>query len=169
MSSKRKVQPTLVPVTDESDVMKITPLGAGQEVGRSCIMVEYKEKTMLLDCGLHPAYEGIASLPFFDEIDPEKIDLILITHFHVDHAAGLPYFTEKTNFKGRVFMTHPTRAIYKWLLSDYVKISSISNDDQLYNAEDLEHSYEKIEVVDYHQEVEVEGIKFTPYNAGDSF
>jgi Cft2 family RNA processing exonuclease len=25
--------------------------------------------------------------------------LILITHFHIDHCAALPYFTEKTNFK----------------------------------------------------------------------
>lgn len=73
---------------------------------------------------------------------------------------------EKTNFKGRVFMTHPTRAIYKWLLSDYVKISSISSDDQLYDEQDLERSYDRIEVVDYHQQVEVEGIKFTPFNAG---
>ncbi len=63
-------------------------------------------------------------------------------------------------------MTHPTRAIYKWLLSDYVKISSISSDDQLYDEHDLQASYERIEVVDYHQEVEVEGIKFTPFNAG---
>ena len=77
--SKRKVAPTLVPVNDESDIMKITPLGAGQEVGRSCILVEYKNKTILLDCGLHPAYTGIAALPFFDEIDPSTIDLLLIT------------------------------------------------------------------------------------------
>ena len=76
---------------------------------------------------------------------------------------------EKTSFKGRVFMTHPTRAIYKWLLSDYVKISSISSDDQLYDEQDLQASYERIEVVDYHQEVEVEGIKFTPFNAGISY
>jgi cleavage and polyadenylation specificity factor subunit 3 len=86
-----------------------------------------------LDCGLHPAYTGLSALPFFDEIDPAEIDLILITHFHVDHAAALPYFMEKTNFKGKVFMTHPTRAIYKWLLSDYVKISSLSPEDQLYD------------------------------------
>ena len=52
--SKRQAT-TLVPVGDESDIMKITPLGAGQEVGRSCILVEYKGKTILLDCGLHPA------------------------------------------------------------------------------------------------------------------
>ncbi|TPX56229.1 hypothetical protein PhCBS80983_g04699 [Powellomyces hirtus] len=63
-------------------------------------------------------------------------------------------------------MTHPTKAIYKWLLSDYVKISNLSAEDQLYDEQDLLRSYEKIEVVDYHQEVDVEGIRFTPYNAG---
>lgn len=51
-------------------------------------------------------------------------------------------------------MTHPTRAIYKWLLSDYVKISSLG-EDSLYDEQDLQRSYDKIEVVDFHQEVEV--------------
>jgi cleavage and polyadenylation specificity factor subunit 3 len=79
MSKRKVVPPTLVPAGNESDMLKITPLGAGQEVGRSCILVEYKSKTILLDCGLHPAYTGIAALPFFDEIDPASIDLILIS------------------------------------------------------------------------------------------
>jgi cleavage and polyadenylation specificity factor subunit 3 len=79
MSSKRKLATTVVPVTEEGDLMRITPLGAGQEVGRSCILVEYKGKTLLLDCGLHPAHTGIAALPFFDEIDPASIDLLLVT------------------------------------------------------------------------------------------
>lgn len=79
MSKRKIVPPTLVPAGDESDMLKITPLGAGQEVGRSCILVEYKSKTILLDCGLHPAYTGIAALPFFDEVDPSSIDLILIS------------------------------------------------------------------------------------------
>ncbi|KAJ3328415.1 Cleavage and polyadenylation specificity factor subunit 3 [Blyttiomyces sp. JEL0837] len=80
---------------------------------------------------------------------------------------------EKTTFRGRVFMTHPTKAIYKWLLSDYVKVrltmgtsSNLAVEDMLYDEKDLLRSYEKIEVVDFHQEVDVEGIKFTPYNAG---
>ena len=42
--------------------------------------------------------------------------------FHVDHAASLPYVLAKTNFKGRVFMTHPTKAIYKWLIQDNVRV-----------------------------------------------
>ena len=151
---------------DSQDVLKLTPLGAGNEVGRSCILMEFKNKKILLDCGLHPAYTGLAALPFLDFVDPSTIDVVLITHFHVDHAAGLPYLTEKTNFNGRVFMTHPTKAIYKWLLSDYVKISSMSPEDQLYDEKDLQNSFNKIEALDYHQEVEVGGIKFTGYNAG---
>jgi cleavage and polyadenylation specificity factor subunit 3 len=64
------------------DILKITPLGAGAEVGRSCILLEYKKKTIMLDCGLHPAYTGLSALPFFDFIDDvSKIDLILITQY----------------------------------------------------------------------------------------
>ncbi|KAH0178693.1 hypothetical protein KCU90_g27927, partial [Aureobasidium melanogenum] len=72
----------------------------------------------MLDAGAHPAYDGLASLPFYDEFDLSTVDILLITHFHLDHAASLPYVMAKTNFKGRVFMTHPTKAIYKWLMQD---------------------------------------------------
>lgn len=83
------------------DSMTIMPLGGGQEVGRSCILVEFKGRSLLLDCGSHPGIEGNGSLPFFDSIDdPATIDLILVTHFHIDHCAALPYFTEKTRFNG---------------------------------------------------------------------
>ena len=42
--------------------------------------------------------------------------------FHLDHCGALPWFLEKTAFRGRCFMTHATKAIYRWLLSDYVKV-----------------------------------------------
>lgn len=99
------------------------PLGAGQEVGRSCIIVKYGGKTVMLDCGVHPGFYGLASLPFFDEIDLAEVDAMLVTHFHLDHCAAVPYVTGHTNFKGRVLMTHPTKAIVHTLLKDFVKVS----------------------------------------------
>lgn len=163
--SKRKAIEVSIP--EHQDKLTIMPLGAGNEVGRSCIMLSFKGKSIMLDCGIHPAYSGLAGLPYFDEIeDPSKIDLLLISHFHLDHAASLPYFLEKTTFKGRVFTTHPTKAIYKMLLTDYVKVSNIAIDDILYNEEDLNNSMEKIEQINYHQELEHHGIKFWCYNAG---
>ncbi|KAJ1961975.1 endoribonuclease ysh1 [Dispira parvispora] len=155
-----------VAVEDGSDILRITPLGAGNEVGRSCIVVEYKNKRIMLDAGVHPAYSGLGALPFFDEIDPASIDMLLVTHFHLDHAAAVPYFMEKTTFQGRTFMTHPTKAIYKWLLADYVRVTNVGADEQLYDEEDLKRSYERIEAIDYHQVVEVDGVRFSAYNAG---
>ncbi|CAA7029655.1 unnamed protein product [Microthlaspi erraticum] len=161
-SLKRREQP----MSRDGDQLIITPLGAGNEVGRSCVYMSFRGKTVLFDCGIHPAYSGMAALPYFDEIDPSTVDVLLITHFHVDHAASLPYFLEKTTFKGRVFMTHATKAIYKLLLTDYVKVSKVSVEDMLFDEQDINKSMDKIEVIDFHQTVEVNGIKFWCYTAG---
>jgi cleavage and polyadenylation specificity factor subunit 3 len=90
----------------------------------------------------------------------------LTSSFHLDHCGAVPYFLEKTNFKGRIFMTHPTKAIYKLLLSDFVKVSDTSIDEMLFSEQDLNKSIERIELIDYHQEVEHNGIRFWCYNAG---
>jgi cleavage and polyadenylation specificity factor subunit 3 len=151
---------------NESDYVEFIPLGGGSEVGRSCHILRYKGKTIMLDCGLHPAYSGISSLPYLDDIDIAEIDIILISHFHLDHAAGLPYVLEHTDFKGRVFMTHPTKSIYKLILQDYVKVSSLSVEESLYTEEDLLRSMDKIEAINYHQVVQHKGVRFWAYNAG---
>ncbi|KAM7269233.1 hypothetical protein ACFE04_024730 [Oxalis oulophora] len=163
MASLKRRDTTL---TRDGDQLIITPLGAGSEVGRSCVFMSFKDKNILFDCGIHPAYSGMAALPYFDEIDPSSIDVLLVTHFHLDHAASLPYFLEKTTFKGRVFMTHATKAVYKLILLDYVKVSKVSVEDMLFNEQDINRSMEKIEVIDFHQTVEVNGIKFWCYTAG---
>jgi predicted metal-dependent RNase len=109
----------------DEETMSIMPLGGGQEVGRSSILLQFRGRNILLDCGTHPGREGIDSLPFFDSLDdPSSIDLILVTHFHIDHCAALPYFTEKTNFRGRIFMTHATKAVMRMLLSDNIKLQT---------------------------------------------
>ncbi|ONH65485.1 Endoribonuclease YSH1 [Cyberlindnera fabianii] len=120
----------------------------------------------MLDAGVHPANTGISALPFYDEFDLSTVDILLISHFHLDHAASLPYVMQHTNFNGRVFMTHPTKAIYRWLLTDFVKVTSIGSSTTLYSDEDLLESFDKIETVDYHSTNEVDGIRFTAYHAG---
>lgn len=150
---------------EESDQLIIKPLGAGQEVGRSCHILEFKGKKLMLDCGIHPGLQGMDTLPYVDQVDLEEIDLLLVTHFHLDHCGALPWLLEKTVFKGRVFMTHATKAIYRWLLSDYIRVSSMG-ETMLYNEKDLENTMSKIETINFHQEMEVNGVKFWAYTAG---
>lgn len=58
-------------------------------------MIKYKGRTIVCDSGVHPAFSGMAALPFLDELDWSTVDAILITHFHLDHAASLTYVMEK--------------------------------------------------------------------------
>ncbi|CAF3130310.1 unnamed protein product [Rotaria socialis] len=161
ISNKRKEA-----ISDDSDKLIIRPLGAGQEVGRSCIYLEFKGKKILLDFGIHPGLSGRNALPFIDNIDPEELDLLLVSHFHLDHCGALPWFLNKTNFKGRCFMTHATKAIYKWLLSDCIRVSNVSAEEMLYTEAELTGSMSRIETINFHQEIEVNGIKFWCYHAG---
>lgn len=122
----------------------------------------------MLDIGIHPGYDGMNGLPFLDDVELDQIDLLLVTHFHLDHAASLPYLTERTNFKGRIFMTHPTKAVLRLLLGDYLRLLQMNGGDQdaLYNEADLKACMEKIELVDYHSTVSLGGMTFYALNAG---
>eukprot|EP00020_Sapocribrum_chincoteaguense_P007484 CAMPEP_0170755874 /NCGR_PEP_ID=MMETSP0437-20130122/13740_1 /TAXON_ID=0 /ORGANISM="Sexangularia sp." /LENGTH=711 /DNA_ID=CAMNT_0011095051 /DNA_START=8 /DNA_END=2140 /DNA_ORIENTATION=- len=127
-------------LASSDDVLEITPLGAGQEVGRSSIALKFASKRVLFDAGIHPGKSGFDALPFYDAIDDlGAIDLLLI------------------------FMTHPTRAILSMVLRQSVRMDV----DQFgVTEEDVMAVLEKVEVINYHQEVEVNGIKFSAYNAG---
>ncbi|RXK41235.1 endoribonuclease YSH1 [Tremella mesenterica] len=168
----RPAPPQIQQEGEDIPSLKITMLGAGQEVGRSCCVIEHRGKKIVCDAGLHPAHPGMGSLPFIDEVDWSTVDAILITHFHVDHAAALPYIMERTNFKdgaGKVYMTHATKAIYGLTMMDAVRISDQNADNagRLYTEADVQSSWQNTIAVDYHQDIVVSGgLRFTPYHAG---
>ena len=66
---------------NEAYDLSIMPIGAGREVGRSCVILEFRAKKIMLDCGIHmnKSHKGKSALPYFEKIVPEEIDLILIT------------------------------------------------------------------------------------------
>ncbi|KAF4553498.1 Endoribonuclease ysh-1-like protein [Elsinoe fawcettii] len=173
MATKRKLdnaaQEDEEPI-DPSDELLFTALGGGNEVGRSCHILSYRGKTVMLDAGIHPAYEGLAALPFYDEYDLSTVDILLITHFHMDHAASLPYVLAKTNFKGKVYMTHPTKAIYKWLMQDSVRVqntqSSSETSSSLFNEEDVMTTLPMIQTIAFYATHTHSSIRFTAYPAG---
>ncbi|KAI9701141.1 MAG: endoribonuclease ysh1 [Candelina mexicana] len=173
MATKRKLSamsPVAETPVDPADELMFVCLGGGNEVGRSCHIIQYKGKTVMLDAGMHPAFDGLPALPYYDDFDLSTVDILLISHFHIDHAASLPYVLAKTNFKGRVFMTHPTKAIYKWLIQDSVRVSNTSSSSeqrtQLYTEADHLSTFPQIEAIDYYTTHTISSIRITPYPAG---
>mgnify|MGYP002034369467 CR=1 FL=1 len=137
--------------------MEVLVLGAGHDVGRSCVVVTLGDKRIMFDCGMHIGYKDSRRFPDFTKLTPHGgsltsvIDAVVITHFHLDHCAAVPYLLAHTNFKGRIFMTHPTKAVYRTLLADFVRVSKGSSGEQLYTERDLDASMERIEVVNLHR------------------
>lgn len=102
--------------------IKVVPLGAGQDVGRSCILVTIGGKNIMLDCGMHMGYNDERRFPDFSYITragrlTQHLDCVIISHFHLDHCGALPYFSEMVGYDGPIYMTHPTKAICPILLS----------------------------------------------------
>lgn len=70
----------------------------------------------MLDCGIHPGFANEASLPYLDDIDLDEVDVMLVTHFHLDHSAAVPFVVGRTPFKvGSACLTPPPPIQRAWL------------------------------------------------------
>lgn len=153
--------------------MNVLALGAGQEVGRSCVIANIGNKTIMFDCGMHMGYfdsrkfpdcQALSKTGNFDKI----VSCILISHFHLDHCGALPYFTEVLGYNGPIYMTYPTKAVLPILLEDCQKILSMKNrGTDIYSLEDIKKCMDKIIPVNMNETIEIsKDFIITPYYAG---
>jgi len=106
--------------------IRITALGGFLEVGRSAILLQTRESSILLDCGLNPgATNSINAFPRLDapQFDLDSLDAVIISHAHLDHCAILP-FLFKYGYDGPVYCSAPTSTLMTLLQLDYLDVLS---------------------------------------------
>lgn len=148
--------------------------GAGQDVGRSCIIVSLGGKNIMLDCGMHMGYNDQRRFPDFSYIAEsghsytEHIDCLIVSHFHLDHCGALPFFTEMCGYNGPIYMTHPTKAICPILLEDYRKITvEKKGETNFFTSQMIKDCMKKVITVNLHQTVKVDKqLEIKAYYAG---
>ena len=101
---------------------KVHFLGAAGTVTGSKFLIEVFDKKILIDCGMFQGLKELRQLNWNElPIDVTQIDIVLLTHGHLDHTGYLPRLL-KQGFKGKIVGTAPTLAIAEVILRDSGKI-----------------------------------------------
>lgn len=150
--------------------VRLTYLGGGRQVGRSCLLLHTPNSKVLLDCGINPAIaEGTERFPYLNvsEIgDLGSIDAIILSHAHLDHSGLIPYLY-KMGYKGPVYMTPPTRDISALLQLDLIGVAYKKAEFPLYRAEDIKEMVRHSITLDYGEVTDITpDIRITLYDAG---
>jgi metallo-beta-lactamase family protein len=102
--------------------MKLTFHGAAGEVTGSAHIVTINGKNILLDCGL---FQGKRKEAFEKNrhflVDPAKIDVMLLSHAHMDHSGNIPTLIKK-GYNGKVYCTDATADLCEIMFQDCAHI-----------------------------------------------
>ena len=103
--------------------MRLDFLGATEEVtGSKFLLTTQDGVKILLDCGMYQG-KGLETDAMNRDLgfDPTQIDIVLLSHAHIDHAGLIPYIY-KLGFRGKVFCTPATRDLCAIMLADSGRI-----------------------------------------------
>ncbi len=143
--------------------MTLTFCGAARQVTGSMFLLETKEFRILIDCGLSQGEDEKKSGDTFP-FSPSSIDLVLLTHAHIDHSGRLPQLV-KEGFKGTIYATRATQELCTIMLLDSAHIQESEAEWQnrknkrkgkafvepLYTQDDAYETMNHFEGVDYNR------------------
>ena len=162
--------------------MKMKFCGAAGTTTGSQHLLEVNGKRILLDCGLYQgsrshAYDVNCSFPHFE---PKSIDLVILSHAHIDHSGNLPNLA-KRGFIGNIYATHATRDLCQIMLADSARIQASDIEwlnkhrlkdglepvSPLYSEQDAEHCLRQFVTMGYDRSMPVcDGVLLTFIDAG---
>ncbi len=148
--------------------VRLSVLGAGRQVGRSCFLLQTPESRILLDCGIDPARMDQGSYPYLEapEVKLDEIDAVILSHAHLDHCGMIPYLF-KFGYDGPIYCTAPTRDVTVLQTLDFVKIMKNEGKDPLYTAEEVKKMVMNMICLDYEEVTDITpDIRITFYDAG---
>jgi Cft2 family RNA processing exonuclease len=101
--------------------MKLTDLNRDGGIGANSLFIQLGDLNILVDCGLNPKKVGRAATPDLARLRDKTLDLIIITHCHLDHIGSLPVaMREHPNTP--VIMTTSSRMLVERMLHNSANV-----------------------------------------------
>lgn len=138
---------------------KITFCGGTGSVTGANFLLEVEGKKILVDCGLTQGMKVADDInwdPF--PYDPKEIDILFITHSHVDHLGRVPKLVHE-GFRGKIYSTEPTKALALPMLEDTANILSKNNSElnlgEIYSEENIKTALSLWQGFKYHDSIKI--------------
>src|SRR3954469_6627753 len=101
--------------------MKLIDLNRQGGIGANSLLLMIGELNILVDCGLNPKTPGLGALPDLSLLRDIELDLIIITHCHLDHIGGLPVVMRQ-HPKTPVLLTQSSRMLIEKMLHNSANV-----------------------------------------------
>lgn len=150
--------------------VRVSYLGGGRQVGRSCILLQTPESRVLLDCGIDPARaeNNSDAYPYLEapEFKVGELDAVIVSHSHLDHCGLIPYLV-KFGYDGPIYCTAPTRDVMALLQLDFVKIMRNDGKEPIYSSDEVKKMVNQTITLEYNEVADITpDMRITLYNAG---
>ncbi len=134
--------------------MKLIDLNRDGEIGANCQFVQIGDLNIVIDSGLHPKKAGRLAAPDFSPLRNVKLDLIIITHCHLDHIGSLPVLMREQP-DAVVLMTQSSRMIIERMLHNSASVMLRQRDEAnipdypLFTHEEIDRLSKRLTPVPY--------------------
>ena len=149
--------------------MKITFIGATEDVTGSMTLLQTKNGQILIDCGLYQGPKEVEQKNYLPlAFDPKEISAIILTHAHLDHSGLIPRLV-KLGFRGNIFCTRPTMKLARIIMNDSAHLmESMTNSlkEPFYEAKDVMVATSLFKTYDLNEKFELLGMTITLLQAG---
>jgi metallo-beta-lactamase family protein len=143
--------------------LQLTFHGAAGQVTGSMHLLECCGMRLLLDSGLFQGHRKQAAELNHDlKFDPRRIDMVVVSHAHIDHTGRLPLLVNR-GFHGPIYVTPATRDLCAVMLADSAHIQEMDfeyvqrhgkaapESEPLYTMRDAVATQELMTAVPYHR------------------
>ncbi len=134
--------------------MKFIDLNRDGGIGANSFFVQLGDFNLLMDCGLHPKLTGRSATPDLAKIRTETIDLIIITHCHLDHIGSLPLIMRE-HPNTQVIMSHGSRMLIERMLHNSASVMLRQREDEnipdypLFTHEEVDRCVSRLHAVPF--------------------